>query len=241
MALVIPCYNESSRLHDVAFLEFVRSEATMDLCFVDDGSSDDTADRLAALALEAPERITLLRLSQNRGKAAAVRQGLLWAVGAGYGTAAYLDADLAAPLESAVLLREELAARPELVLAIGSRVKLLGWQISRSERRHYLGRVFATFASVALGLPVYDTQCGAKALRLVPDVVAALQQPFLSRWLFDVELIARLRDGVGAERLREVPLPVWRDPGGSSLRAGDFLKAPWQLWRIRKRYPRRSR
>ena len=236
-AVVIPCYNESSRLQDVAFLAFVRSQDAVDLCFVDDGSVDDTADRLEALVIEAPERITLLRLPQNRGKAEAVRQGLLWAVAEGYGFAGYLDADLAAPLASAVLLQQELEAYPALVLAIGSRVKLLGWQITRSERRHYLGRVFATFASLTLGLPVYDTQCGAKALRLLPEVVATLQEPFLSRWLFDVELIARLRDGVGAGRLREVPLPVWRDPGGSSVRFSDFLKAPWELWRIWRRYP----
>jgi glycosyltransferase involved in cell wall biosynthesis len=236
-ALVIPCYNESSRLQDVWFLAFVRLQESVDLCFVDDGSSDDTADRLAALALEQPDRITLLQLPANVGKAEAVRQGLLRAVAEGYEMAGYLDADLAAPLESAVLLREELEAHPDLVMAIGSRVKLLGWQISRSERRHYLGRVFATFASLTLGLPVYDTQCGAKMLRLVPAVVAALQEPFMSRWLFDVELIARLRDGVGAEYLREVPLPVWRDPGGSSVRVSDFLKAPLELWRIGRRYP----
>ena len=64
---------------------------------------------------------------------------------------------------------------------------------------------------------------------------AALATPFLSRWLFDVELIARLRDAGAA--MREMPLPVWEDPGGSSLRVRDFLGAPAELWRIRRRYP----
>ncbi|MDZ4258590.1 MAG: glycosyltransferase [Gemmatimonadales bacterium] len=235
--VVIPAWNEANRLDSAAISAFLARHDAVTICLVDDGSTDATPQLLKDLASGSPDRVKVLTISENRGKAEAVRQGLLWAVAEGYGMAGYLDADLAAPLESTVLLREELEAHPALVMAIGSRVKLLGWQITRSERRHYLGRVFATFASLTLGLPVYDTQCGAKMLRLVPAVVAALQEPFLSRWLFDVELIARLRDGVGAERLREVPLPVWRDPGGSNVRISDFLKAPWELWRIRMRHP----
>lgn len=237
LLVVIPAWNEADRLDLAAIRTFLAHFEAVTICLVNDGSTDATAQLLTELANGNPDRVKVLTLPENRGKAEAVRRGLLWAAGEGYGMAAYLDADLAAPLESAVLLREELEARSALVLAIGSRVKLLGWQISRSERRHYLGRVFATFASLTLGLPVYDTQCGAKAMRLVPEVVGSLQEPFLSRWLFDVELIARLRDRVGAERLREVPLPVWRDPGGSSVRVSDFLKAPLELWRIRRRYP----
>ncbi len=235
--VVVPCFNEARRLDDRAFTDFIAAHPDVDLCFVDDGSTDDTPARLAAIAASAPARISVLRLPQNTGKAEAVRRGLLEAAATGHPIAAYLDADLAAPLDTAMLLRDALAERPGLVLAIGSRVKLMGWRISRSERRHYLGRVFATCASLALGLPIYDTQCGAKALRLTGPVVATLQAPFLSRWLFDVELIARLRDVVGAEALREVPLPVWEDAGGSSLRWMDFLKAPLELWRIRRRYP----
>lgn len=235
--IVLPCFNEARRLDLQAFRGFMATAASVDLCFVDDGSTDATPAMLDMLATEHAERIRVIRMPQNGGKGEAVRTGLLWAAGEGYELAAYLDADLAAPLDAALELFTELGGRLALAMAIGSRVKLLGWRIRRSERRHYLGRVFATFASITLGLPIYDTQCGAKALRLVPEVVGQLEAPFLSRWLFDVELIARLRDAVGAERLREVPLTVWEDPGGSSLRWTDFLKAPLELWRIRRRYP----
>lgn len=220
-----------------AFRTFMDASPTVHICFVDDGSTDATPDLLASLAGSAPDRVWVIRQPGNGGKGEAVRSGLQWAAAKGYAMAAYLDADLAAPLAAAVKLFDVLEERPDLAMAIGSRVKLLGWRITRSERRHYLGRVFATFASITLDLPIYDTQCGAKALRLFPEVVAELTAPFLSRWLFDVELIARLRDGVGATGLREVPLAVWEDPGGSSLRWTDFLKAPLELWRIRRRYP----
>lgn len=239
-ALVIPAWNEARRLDREAPLAFVAGQEIIDLHFVDDGSTDDTPAVLAALAAAAPGRITVRRLPRNAGKGEAVRAGLLAAFDAGYGEAGYLDADLAAPLESVHPLRAALATDPHLLLALGSRIKLLGWAVTRSERRHYLGRVFATFASLTLGLAVYDTQCGAKLLRADPRVRAALATPFLSRWLFDVELLARLRDGVGAAALREVPLPVWHDAGGSTVGMGAFLRAPLELWRIRRRHPPRD-
>ena len=237
MALVIPAWNEAKRLNDAAFLAFVQSQDVVDLHFVDDGSRDETPTRLAALAAAAPGRIRVQRLADNRGKAEAVRTGLVAAIADGYPLVGYLDADLAAPLETALLLRDVLVGMPAVSMVLGSRVKLLGWRIRRSEKRHYLGRVFATCASLALALPVYDTQCGAKAMRGSPALAAALEAPFLSRWLFDVELIARLRDAVGADALRELPLPRWEDPGGSSVGLKDFVRAPLELWRIRRRYP----
>ena len=240
MALVIPAWNEATRLEDVAFLAFVASQEVVDLHFVDDGSVDATPARLTALATAAPGRITVQRLAHNRGKAEAVRAGLVAALAEGYPLVGYLDADLAAPLETALLLRDELVRWPAVSLVLGSRVKLLGWRIRRSERRHYLGRLFATCASITLALPVYDTQCGAKAMRGSPAVVMALQVPFLSRWLFDVELIARVRDALGESALREVPLPRWEDPGGSSVGISAFLRAPLELWKIWRRYPPRG-
>ncbi|MEO5800454.1 MAG: glycosyltransferase [Gemmatimonadales bacterium] len=237
LALVIPAYNEARRLHPEAFVEFVTAQDVVDLRFIDDGSTDNTAALLDAMRDLAPGRIHVLRLPVNGGKGEAVRRGLHDALEEGYSLVGYLDADLAAPLQSALLLREALLADPGLALALGSRIKLLGWRITRSERRHYLGRIFATCASLVLGLAVYDTQCGAKAMRGGAAATAALEAAFLSRWLFDVELLARLRDAGGA--MREVPLPVWQDPGGSSLRLRDFLRAPLELWRIWRRYPPR--
>lgn len=236
MVIVIPAYNEAERLDRAPFDAYLRADSARQLLFVNDGSTDATASMLDAMVAEHPGQVRVIHLARNGGKGEAVRHGLLAAHEAGHAVAVFLDADLAAPLATADLLVEELRTVPSLTLVIGSRVKLLGWAIERSERRHYLGRVFATFASLALALPVYDTQCGAKAVRC-GAVRELLAVPFSSRWLFDVELIARVRDRYGVAAIREMPLPEWRDPGGSKVRLRDFLMAPLELWRIRRRYP----
>lgn len=237
LVIVIPAWNEARRLDTTRIADFLGAHPRVAIQFVDDGSTDGTAQVLETLRTRCAAQVRVLRMEHNVGKGEAVRQGLLRAFDDGCDLAGYLDADLSAPLESMLLLADTLDTDSSLACALGSRVKLLGWGIRRSERRHYLGRVFATFASITLTLPVYDTQCGAKVLRHTPQVRALLQERFLSRWLFDVELLARLRDAVGVSALREVPLPVWGDAGGSSLRLIDFLKAPWELFRIRRKYP----
>jgi dolichyl-phosphate beta-glucosyltransferase len=121
-------------------------------------------------------------------------------------------------------------------------VQLLGRTIQRRLYRHYIGRVFATAASGVLSLPVYDTQCGAKLFRVSPSIRALFAEPFLGRWTFDVEIIARLTRQCAGEGRRacdvmyELPLDEWRDIDGSKVRPLDFLTALIELVRIRRRY-----
>ena len=123
-------------------------------------------------------------------------------------------------------------------MVFGARVRLLGRAIERSPLRHYLGRVFATAASLTLGLPIYDTQCGAKLFRVCPLVRSLFQQPFMTRWLFDVEIIARLiqtcrRDDLPPPKdlIYEFPLQTWTDVGGVKSQAARFFQKLLMIWR----------
>jgi len=244
MAVVVPCYNEASRFDHVAFARLVEPNSGLYLVLVDDGSKDETLARLRAFALAHPEKCEVLALVRNGGKAEAVRQGMLQALSLGHAVVGFADADLATPPEE--LLRLAAGMRDgTMEVIIGARVELLGHAIKRHKHRHYLGRVFATVASVALGLPIYDTQCGAKFFRAGPALSQALSEPFASRWSFDVELIGRLmrtKDGVAPlslDRIREEPLEAWVDVPGSKLNPISALKSGIELgaiaWRLRRR------
>jgi dolichyl-phosphate beta-glucosyltransferase len=242
VVVVVPCYNEAARLDRAAFLGF--RMPGLRFCFVNDGSRDDTLAALQRMCDERSDLGFVLDLSHNRGKAEAVRQGLLAALELAPAAVGFWDADLATPLSELPRLRAVLDQNPEVDLVLGSRVHLLGRHIERRPLRHYLGRVFATGASLTLGLPVYDTQCGAKLLRAGPVARELLGEPFLTRWVFDVELLARLarRARLGPppveRRLYELPLDHWTDVPGSKVRPWDFLRSGLELVRIWNAYRR---
>ena len=241
----MPCYNEADRLDSDAFAAFAEAHADVRFLFVDDGSTDATRDVLATLVARCPERLEALSLPQNGGKAEAVRQGFLraFAESPAPDAVAFWDADLATPLADVPAFAEVLAGRERLLAVFGSRVNLLGRDVKRKLWRHYLGRVFATAASAVLRLPIYDTQCGAKLLRNDAAVRAVFARPFVSPWIFDVELLARLGDELrarGGPTLREVvfeyPLMVWRDVAGSKVRLRHFVTVFFDLVRIAFRH-----
>jgi len=227
--IVVPCYNEEHRLPADQFLRFL-CQSQIGFVFVDDGSRDRTIDRLERLRAGHEDRVFVLRLPANRGKAEAVRAGLNFALDHNAEYAGFWDADLATPLDAIPQFLAVLTAKPELDMVFGSRVKLLGRKVHRKTSRHYLGRVFATVVSTMLRLPIYDTQCGAKLFRVGPHTRGLFAEPFRSRWVFDVELLARYIRELGSPQraalgIYEFPLDVWEDVGGSKIRPFDFLAA----------------
>lgn len=244
VGIVMPCYNEAARLEVPRLLAALRPRPWLHLLLVDDGSTDGTAQVLQAAMDQAPPgQVSRLALPGNVGKGEAVRQGLvhLWDRG-GFAALGFFDADLATPLEAVDDLLAALQQDPRREVALGARVRLLGRRVEREAGRHYGGRVLATLISVALGLPVYDSQCGAKLLRVTPGLPALLARPFASRWLFDVELLSRWMrahaEGAWEQGLVEVPLQTWVEPGGSKVGLADALRAPLEVARIGWRHRR---
>jgi glycosyltransferase involved in cell wall biosynthesis len=241
VCVVVPCFDEAGRLDVDAFAGLAGQVDR--LLFVDDGSTDDTSVVIGRLVEASPERVGLLSLPRNVGKAEAVRVGMLDAIEGGASIVGYLDADLATPPDEMLRLIDIARAQPFRTAVLGSRVALLGHTVRRRPVRHYLGRLYATAASLALGVAVYDTQCGAKVFRVGTPLQFALADPFPDRWAFDVELLARLLadPNQAADPVIEVPLREWRDVAGSSVGATAGLRAVWALTGLRRRVRRHRR
>jgi len=192
--------------------------------------------------------MSYLVLEQNQGKAEAVRRGLLQALASDASYVGFWDADLATPLDAVDDFMKIFREKTKVEMVFGSRVKLMGWDIDRSRARHYSGRVFATVVSTLLRIPIYDTQCGAKIFRVTDATPHVFGETFLSRWVFDVEVLARdlqmrwADPGLVSidEALYEMPLRAWNDVEGSKVKAMDFFWAMRDVFRIYRRYLRKS-
>jgi len=236
--IVVPCYNEAKRLDFEAFTLFMKNEGEIDFLFCNDGSSDKTLDLLKNLQEKHPGRIMIHDMPHNSGKAEAVRHGIIEAFKKNsYLFVGFWDADLATPLEEIPNFLTQIINNNKKI-AMGSRMKRLGATVERKGSRHFLGRVFSTFSSLILKLPVYDSQCGAKIFR--SDLVVLFEEKFITRWLFDVELLARYRNRFGIQdslnSILEVPVNVWVEKGGSKLKLKDMIKVPLELFAIYKKY-----
>ncbi|MDZ4852432.1 MAG: glycosyltransferase [Pirellulaceae bacterium] len=239
---VIPCYNEQYRLNVAQFSDFLQTTADVSFIFVDDGSRDGTVEILESIRQSVgPNRVEILRLPENRGKAEAIRQGMLLALSPNYrrdreiSLVGYLDADLATPLSEAKRLIEVAHRREDIEIVIGSRLGLKGHRVKRTFLRKIVGRIFSIIASRLMGLPVQDTQCGAKLFRVRNWLAPVFRNEFKDRWLFDIEILARVKQLLGADaasKLFEYPLEDWTEVGGSKLKLTDFIRAPLKLIRL---------
>jgi dolichyl-phosphate beta-glucosyltransferase len=245
VTIVVPCFNEAQRLHIDAFLAFAQPRRNIRFLFVDDGSTDATAQIIDHLANTNPDHVSTLTLASNRGKGEAVRMGVLDALAYAPDYVGFWDADLATPLTDIDLFIRVLDEEPEREMVLGSRVQLLGRNIEHTQMRHYAGRIMANLASSLLGLRVYDTQCGAKLFRVTDRLAGLFEDPFITRWLFDVELLYRWVQQHGPvdprlleTKIVEVPLRKWENSEGSKVKITDMIRAPFDLARIRRHYAR---
>lgn len=245
ITIVVPCHNEVRRLNVKAFHQFAKQQSNIKFLLVNDGSSDGTLDLLRQMAATDSAHFEVLDLSQNGGKAEAVRRGILHAANHRPMAIGFWDADLATPLEAISDFVSALHRQPQLLAVIGVRLPLLGHDIRRRPVRRWLGEEFVRVVSLVFRQRFHDTQCGAKLFRVTPETLAAFSQPFSSRWIFDVEVFARLKQLLArhsnscfAESIYELPLNRWEDVAGSHLKRGDFFKAISELAVIWWRYLR---
>lgn len=239
--IVIPCFNEADFFLWEDYFNFLSTEDLALLCFVNDGSTDTTLEVLQRLKKDFPNKVIVLDLEKNVGKAEAVRTGIKY-LNTNYSCTilGFIDADLAVSLEEA----KEIASRvnEQTRFSFASRILRVGSQIERKTHRFLIGRFLATLISNVLELKVYDTQCGCKFFD--PKLTSILfNDPFSSKWLFDVELFFRLKNHFGksnfASILIEVPLKKWIDRGDSKVSFLYGFKVFSDLYQIKSRYSKK--
>lgn len=195
MAVVLPCYNEESRIQPDLFFQFAKENPNIQMLFVNDGSTDGTQQSLEELCGRS-NRIDVLRLSQNAGKAEAIRQGFCHVYeNSSCEIIGFIDADLAIPLEQLLRLRKVFNNK-SFKVALTSPYLHPEEMIHNKEShlfRYFGSRLFRLYVRSFFNLKVSDSQCGCKLFHrdLVPVM---LEKPFLARWLFDVELLLCLKE-----------------------------------------------
>ncbi|MGC2191742.1 MAG: dolichyl-phosphate beta-glucosyltransferase [Candidatus Dormiibacterota bacterium] len=230
LSLVLPAYNELVRLPPS--LELIRrhldaSGRPYEVLVVDDGSEDGTRGMVEKARSGWPQ-LQLVVFDRNQGKGAAVRAGMLQAVGT---LRLFSDSDLSTPI--AEMGKLETAIANGAGVAIGSRA-LPGSQVELHQPlyRELMGKTYNQ-ALRRLVLPgLRDTQCGFKMFTAAAAVscFTPLRTPGFG---FDAEVLLRAR--LLAIPIAEIPV-IWRNAAGtrvSSLRDGGLMLA--DLLRLRRR------
>jgi CheY-like chemotaxis protein len=239
VGVVIPCYNEEKRLASDEFKQFVNSNLGYHLCFVNDGSEDNTLDVLHKLKKGSEGRISIYNCKENFGKAEAVRLGMLHlSKQQQFDYIGFLDADLSTNFEDFDALVDTIEASNFKIVS-GSRITRMGAEIKKESARAIISNAINFIIRKTLGMDFKDTQCGAKIMTI--DVIEdTFQTKFLTRWLFDVEIFMRMRKKYGLEKAKtlfcEKPLNRWVHKDGSKVSYNDSFKILSQIVQIAFHY-----
>ena len=235
VGVVIPCYNEEERLLSTEFLNFVEKNTGYHLCFVNDGSKDNTLQVLKDLQKGREDYITVYDCEKNGGKAEAVRLGMLhMAKKEDLDFIGFLDADLSTDLADFDDLVKTME-NSEFKIVSGSRISRMGADITKESARKIISLTINFIIRKILKMDFKDTQCGAKIFR--KDVIQiAFAEKFVTQWIFDVEIFKRMTHHFGLKKAKaylcEQPLKRWIHADGSKLSMKDSVKIVMQLAQI---------
>jgi glycosyltransferase involved in cell wall biosynthesis len=199
---IVPAYNESASIGRV-IAELGEHAPGFDVVVIDDGSTDDTAERASAAGAD------VVRHPFNLGIGGAVQSGYLYASERGYDLAVQVDGDGQHDPRSLGVMLEHLRTHPELDMVTGSRFLAEDGDGFRSSAPRRLGiRIFSWVLSRIVGQNVTDPtsglrMCGPRGIDLFardyphdyPEVEAVLLMH--AHALRSVELPVRMRERTG--------------------------------------------
>jgi glycosyltransferase involved in cell wall biosynthesis len=221
LAIIIPFFNEEKRLTIEPFIQFAKENSNILLLLVNDGSNDETLQLLKQIQEKSPHNIDILDLKKNVGKGNAIRAGMEKIITQQIPFIAYIDADLSVSFDEILKLYTLIQAEKHDAI-FGSRLKKNGSDIQRSRFRHIAGRTVATIIETHFKIGCYDTQCSAKIFN-AKFLKPTIQDPFYTRWFFDIEIILRARKLDSDFKVTEIPLDKWEHKPGSKINMFSFF------------------
>ena len=212
-SLVIPMYREATRIRDTiaALAGSSLASSDVELIFVDDGSDDGTPEVVIRALEEAGLPARVLRLTENAGKGAAVRAGVLESSGE---SVAFADADLSAGVTEIERCFRLVEAGGCEVVAATRGAPLSNITVPQPRVRRLSGKLFNVLLRCLALTRLADTQCGLKAFtrhaarELFDDMS-------VTRFAFDVEVL--LKADLCGMVVRELPIE-WRHVEESRVR-----------------------
>ncbi|WP_223693360.1 polyprenol monophosphomannose synthase [Leifsonia poae] len=253
--VIIPTYNERENVASIV-ARVRASTPEVEILVVDDNSPDGTGAIADALAAEDPNVHVLHRPGKN-GLGAAYRDGMRWALDAGYGRIVEMDADGSHRPEQLPRLLGALrteSAQPGSPAAsttpggadvvLGSRWVAGGGVENWPARRRLLSRGGSAYSRIALGVPARDVTGGyraftADALRRIHFADVESQG-----YCFQIDMLRRAY--AAGLLVAEVPITfVEREHGASKMTGGIVAEAMlrvtgWGLTGLPTRFRRRA-
>ena len=227
LSIVIPAYNEETRLPDTlnkvsAFLG--TQSYSSEVLIVDNNSTDKTEEIIKDYCSRYPNMQGLFE--KEPGKGAAVRCGMLQAKGE---FAFMCDADLSMPIEELInFLPPKLEG---IDIAIASREAPGAIRYHEPHFRHLGGRLMNWLIQLFILPGLNDTQCGFKCFT-TETAKDLFKHQTLPGWSFDIELlyIARKR----GYKVLEIPVPWYYQQESKVNAVRDALQILMDIQTIRR-------
>ena len=226
--VVFPVHNEKKAVMRLchALREFLAETPAVSAVIVDDGSDDGSYEIIKRETAEQP-RVSVLRLSANRGKGRAIRSAF---ENVSTDMIMFMDGDLAYSLDHIPRMLQSLE---KYDVVIGSRSMAAQPQGGLTVRRAVLGWGFNRLACGILGIDYPDTQAGFKGFRReAAEKIFARQR--LNGFAMDAEILF-LSKKLGLQ-VGQIPVQVSADHSYKSSQLkliGDSLRCLKDFFRVR--------